>query len=375
MDISNSVLKNEEKALYGLRSLYQSYGYARYKVSKFEEYDLYAHNKNFLVSENILTFTDTNGKLMALKPDVTLSIVKNISGEDTSTHKLYYNETVYRTSAGSDGFREIMQTGLECIGNIDLCATAEVLMLAQRSLALISNDHILDLSHLGFLTGLLENAGIESARQSELLGYIGNKNTAAIRSYCLKNNVEPSAAQAICEITNLYEPLEVALASIKPLIRGEKMQEAYDQLSGVSALMRAQGCDERLYLDFSIVNDMSYYNGIIFRGFVNGVPDGVLSGGRYDSLLQRMGKKSGAIGFAVYLDLLERLGGNKTNYDVDTLLLYDDSAEPEKVMETASALRAEKKSVLIQRGARGAVRCRQVLRITKGGMEVLETND
>ena len=119
MGISERILKNNERAIYSLRALYKDYGYSHFKVSKFEEYDLYAHNKSFLVSNNILTFTDTNGKLLALKPDVTLSIIKNISDKDECIHKLCYNETVYRTSADSDGFREIMQTGLECIGDID----------------------------------------------------------------------------------------------------------------------------------------------------------------------------------------------------------------------------------------------------------------
>ena len=375
MNFSDRVFKNEERALYGLRDLYQQYGYACYKVSKFEEYDLYSHNKSFLVSENILTFTDTNGKLMALKPDVTLSIVKNIRADDTATHKLYYNETVYRTSSGSDGFREIMQTGLECIGNIDLYATCEVLSLAQKSLALISDDYILDVSHLGFLTGLIETAGVEPSDSAELLILIGHKNTSAIRAFCNAREISDEMTQAICDITGLYEPLETALERVKSLVRGEKMQDAYGQLCGVLEMMRAYGATERLYLDFSIVNDMSYYNGIIFRGFVNGVPDGILSGGRYDSLLQKMGKKSGAIGFAVYLDLLERLGGDQAHYDADTLLLYDDSAEPQKVIETANALRESGDTVLVQRGAKGTVRSRKTVRVTREGVEVLETND
>jgi ATP phosphoribosyltransferase regulatory subunit len=72
------VLERDESAVFALRSLYSSYGYSQYKMGKFEEYDLYAHNKSFLVSERILSFTDTDGRLMALKPDVTLSIVKNV---------------------------------------------------------------------------------------------------------------------------------------------------------------------------------------------------------------------------------------------------------------------------------------------------------
>ena len=92
-------LKSEEVVL-RLRELYRRYGYLPYKMSKFEEYDLYVRNKSFLVSDNILTFTDIDGKLMALKPDVTLSILKN-SRQEAGLQKVYYNENVYRTSPGA----------------------------------------------------------------------------------------------------------------------------------------------------------------------------------------------------------------------------------------------------------------------------------
>ena len=119
MKIDLSVLKNDEKAIFGLRSIYRRYGYSQYKMSKFEEYDLYVRNKDFLVSDNIITFTDTTGKLLALKPDVTLSIIKNGKDVPVVIEKVYYNENVYRVSKGSHQFKEIMQVGLECIGDID----------------------------------------------------------------------------------------------------------------------------------------------------------------------------------------------------------------------------------------------------------------
>ena len=107
-----------------LRELYRSRGYLPYRMSKFEPYDLYLRNKSFLVSENILTFTDTDGRLMALKPDVTLSIVKNAQPPSSGLEKVYYHENVYRTTSAGLGFREIMQTGLECIGDLDLAIWA-----------------------------------------------------------------------------------------------------------------------------------------------------------------------------------------------------------------------------------------------------------
>ena len=88
MKFDAGILKNEEKVIFELRSLYHKYGYAQYKMSKFEEYDLYVKNKDFLISEDVITFTDTNGRLMALKPDVTLSIVRNSNPAENQVQKV-----------------------------------------------------------------------------------------------------------------------------------------------------------------------------------------------------------------------------------------------------------------------------------------------
>lgn len=374
MSISDLVLKNDEKAIFGLRELYSRYGYMKYKVSKFEEYDLYARNKSFLISENILTFTDTDGRLMALKPDVTLSIIKNIGNGQQGTHKLYYNENVYRTSASADGFREIMQTGLECIGDIDLYAMSEVITLAQKSLDTISGDNILDVSHMGFVLGLMEELGILDADADILVGYIGHRNVPAIKAFCADRGLSDGDTAKICKITELYAPIKDALSMVSDMVCGDRMRAAFDELSGICKMLDASGDTDRIYLDFSTVNDMNYYNGVIFKGFVNGIPDSILSGGRYDSLMAKMGKKAGAIGFAVYLDMLERLPCEERRYDVDTVLLYDD-ADAEAVMQIADELRAQGKSVKTERGAVTTLRYKQLLKVTKEGVDILEAND
>ena len=105
MLIDDQVMNGQERISFRLRSLYSEYGYERYRMSKFEEYDLYSRNKDFLFSEGVITFNDTNGRLMALKPDVTLSIIKNRKDTPGEIQKLYYHENVYRVSAAADGFR------------------------------------------------------------------------------------------------------------------------------------------------------------------------------------------------------------------------------------------------------------------------------
>ncbi len=375
MSLSVDVLKREERAIYQLRELYKQYGYSLYKVSKFEEYDLYAHNKNFLVSQNVLTFTDTNGKLLALKPDVTLSIIKNIPDGDMVTHKFCYNENVYRPSAESDGFREIMQTGLECIGTVDLYAECEVIMLAMRSLKTICEDFILDISHMGLIEGLIEESGIRSSDQNVLLQAIKSKNVHALRQLCQACDVSSDIKDRLVTLTELYLPIAKALPILESIVIGEKMRLAYEKLSSVCETMKMYQMEERLYVDFSMVSDVNYYDGISFKGFVQGIPDHVLSGGRYDRLLNRLGKQRDAIGFAVYLDRLARLEEQTARYDVDVVLLYEQNVSVQKVLEVQQQWIREGKRVITATSPDCALRYRQLVKLTNGGLEILETND
>ena len=154
MNINDSLLTYDERLTYRLRELYSSAGYKPYRMSKFEEYDLYSRNKDFLVSDRVITFTDTGARLMALKPGVTLSIIKN--HPDGGTYKLFYNENVYRVSKGTGSYKEIPQAGVECIGEVDGSLVGECIKLAARSLSVISPDYVLDLSSLDILEAFIE---------------------------------------------------------------------------------------------------------------------------------------------------------------------------------------------------------------------------
>ncbi len=79
-------------------------------MAKFEPYDLYRENKNFLKTDGIITFMNADGRLMAMKPDVTMSIVKNTT-DDGRLQKYYYIENVFRTSVDTHEFQEIKQMG------------------------------------------------------------------------------------------------------------------------------------------------------------------------------------------------------------------------------------------------------------------------
>ena len=119
---------------------------------------------------------------------------------------------------------------------------------------------------------------------------------------------------------------------------------------------------------------MNYYNGIVFKGFVNGVPTGVLSGGQYDRLMRKMGKRSDAIGFAVYLDQLERLYEDGARFDVDAVLLYDKETDLAALMQAVEGLTAAGESVTAQRENPEKLRYKKLLQLTESGVKILEEN-
>lgn len=358
---NKNIWKTEEKAVYDLRSLYETYGYMKYKMNKFEEYDLYVKNKDFLVSDRILTFHDTNGKLMALKPDVTLSIIKN-THIDEGVQKVYYHENVYRVAKGTDTFKEIMQTGLECIGAIDTYHVCEVIALAAQSLAAISSHFVLDISHMGIVSAVLDTIAVPDEEKAKILACIGEKNIHDIRKICAKYHAD---CEDIAALVSTYGSLESVLAILKQ--RNGAFAPFLEELEKINAFLKYKGLESHVCLDFSIVNDRNYYNGIVFRGFIEGIPTGVLSGGQYDRLLEKLGRNCSAIGFAVYLDMLERLETKTKNYDVDIVLLYDADTEEVEIADRMKMFTDKGSHVLATKTVPKRIKYRQLIKLTDRG--------
>ncbi|MDD6807834.1 MAG: ATP phosphoribosyltransferase regulatory subunit [Oscillospiraceae bacterium] len=365
------ILKNDERAVFALREIYRKFGYQPYKMGKFEEYDFYVRNKDFLLSDSIITFNDTNGKLMALKPDVTLSIIKNYSAEKGGVSRVYYNENVYRVSDSTHSYKEIMQTGLECFGDIGIQNYVEVLHLATDSLEYISDDFILEVSHLGILSGLLKNASDDSEFIYAITACIGEKNAHEIPHICRKYGVSTEFSDKLQMFVSIYGERSKVLSELRPLIEGEEMEEAYRELEVISASIENSPFKDKIIFDFSIVGNMKFYNGVVFRGFILGIPDVVLSGGQYDKLMKRNGKTGGAIGFAVYLDLLERMNIQKKDVDVDIVLLYDENEIPGRLIGTVMQLSKDGSSVSLQKTVPETLRYRKLMKMTDRGAEVI----
>ena len=348
-------MNNENGIVTALNAQYDRYGYSRYKMSKFEEYDLYANNKDFLISDGVITFTDRNGKLMALKPDVTLSIVKNTAGK-TDVQKLYYNENVYRVSKSTHNFKEIMQVGLECIGSVDGYCTAEVIALAASSLAVISGSAVLCVSDLDLLIQTLESVGVAEDKRDRALKLIGEKNLHGLREL-----TDEAGAELFKNLLSIKGDIKTAAGQVKELLEGKAGIESLLRFENVIDAVSESGYADMIKIDMSVVGDINYYNGFVFKGYVESVPAAVLSGGQYDRLMVKMKRDSKAIGFAVYLDLLERLGGQKNDYDCDILVLYTENTDISTLMSTVDSLVKGGSTVSVRR-SEGNVKYKKLLK-------------
>lgn len=350
----NPIWKNEEQAGIALKSLYRRYGYIPYKMSRFEAYDLYVRNKDFLVSDQIITFSDRSGRLLALKPDVTLSIVKNAPEEPGVVQKVYYHENVYRD------YREIPQAGLECVGDLGDYEIAEVVLLAARSLQLLGGSWVLDVSHMGLLAAVLEDSGLNRDAQNQAMEYLHRKNFHQLKTLCAGNPVwEKLSVIAACRGGR------EALAQLDGVLDTDAQKQALAQLKGLWKILEASGCAESVRLDFSVGNNMRYYSGVVFRGYLEGIPASVLSGGQYDKLPRKMGRKAKAIGFAMYLDLLQNRNREEDAFDVETLILHDGTADP-LVLTAAAEEAAKQGTVLVVRELPQTRTWKQLLRFEKG---------
>lgn len=359
-----SYANSENAVTQALVKLYKNYGYKLYKPSCFEEYSLYQENRDFLIGKNVITFSDMGGRLMALRPDVTLSLIKHSDLKPQSLEKYYYSEKVYRQTTGGKEFKEISQIGAEVVGNVDGASVCEMAMLICRTLGTINKDYVLDISHMGFTEALLKEFGDDRALVSE---FLKSKNLHDFKKLSEKSDFPERLSRAFTTVLQAEGEPDAALKSARGAILNSEMEDALANLEKLCGRLKKFGYGDKIKIDFSVTNNADYYNGEVFNGYVSGVYHRVLSGGRYDKLAAKFGKSGGAIGFAVYLGELERFFGNEAE-EVDYLILYNADTEDKALKEAEKDLK-NGYSVRISNSEVSAVGYKTLIDLTGGNIK------
>ncbi|WP_242005126.1 ATP phosphoribosyltransferase regulatory subunit [Brachyspira aalborgi] len=335
----NANLINENSIVSNLINIYERFGFKKIKLSKFEDYNLYNNNKDFLQTEHILTFMNLNGNLKSLRPDVTLSIVKKIlKDNDKETQKIYYIEDIYKIV--SNEYEEIPQVGVEIIGKLNNYSNLEIISMAIESLKSINKNYILEISNIDFISAIFDEINLEENLKIEILNNIYLKNKHDLEKL-LNKNVDNKYKKYILSFIELSGNYKDILKKLKSLIINKKMQKSYEELKSLSFVFELYNNFDKILLDFSIESQLGYYNGIIFKGYIKESNDIILSGGRYDKLLNKFNSNKNAIGFAIYMDKLYEK--NKTSDFIDILILYKSGDENILLNEVRKFMNKNKK--------------------------------
>ena len=335
----NANLINENSIVSNLINIYERFGFKKIKLSKFEDYNLYNNNKDFLQTEHILTFMNLNGNLKSLRPDVTLSIVKKVlKDNEKETQKIYYIEDIYKIV--SNEYEEIPQVGVEIIGKLNNYSNLEIISMAIESLKSINKNYILEISNIDFISAIFDEINLEENLKIEMLNNIYLKNKHDLEKL-LNKNVDGKYKKYILSFIELSGNYKDILKKLKSLIINKKMQKSYEELKSLSFVFELYNNFDKILLDFSIESQLGYYNGIIFKGYIKESNDIILSGGRYDKLLNKFNSNKNAIGFAIYMDKLYEK--NKSSDYIDILILYKSGDENILLNEVRKFMNKNKK--------------------------------
>ena len=325
-------MSKKDLVLLNIRKMYDSYGYKKISLPSFEEYDLYNENKDF-IDRNVLTVMSPNGKLLALRPDITLSVAKKVSKDQSLKYsKIYYQENTYNLTKYV-GYEEDEQLGIELIGKESTFLDFEIINLAVKSLDIINKKSMIVLSHAGFISSVFENFDLEYEIKEQILDCINRKNSHDIQKILKRNeHISENVKKLIYKIPELsgnLENIEKELLKYEINVNTKKILSELKQLN--SLLMKFYK-KSKIIFDFSVVKNLNYYNGIILQGYIEGFPNVILTGGRYDKLFEKFGVDTGAVGFAILTDGLKGYYKDTDKKDFEVLIAYDNS-DFEKLVE------------------------------------------
>lgn len=321
-DIYNGECTRKNLMAERMKNVLKSYGYRDIQTPTFEFFDIFNQDKGSLPSNQMYKFFDREGNTLVLRPDITPSIARAVSkyfNEEEFSMRFSYTGNIFINNSSLQGrMKESTQMGAELIGDDSIDADAEMIALAVHLLLAAGlTEFQIDVGHVGFFKGLIEEAGMDEEKTQDLRELIENKNYFGVEA--VTDN------QALVRLPKLFGSQEI-LKEAKRLTSNMKALTAITRLERLYEIIGEYGLQKYVTFDLGMLSQYDYYTGVIFRGYTYGTGDAVVKGGRYDTLLQKFGKDAASVGLAVAVDeLLTALGRQKIGIDEGepvTMLLY-----------------------------------------------------
>lgn len=292
--------------------------------------DVFTTGVGAIPMENMLKLTDGKGRLMVVRPDSTLPIARMAASKLREARlplRIYYNQTSYRTGGGRGKSMRTAQAGIELIGAGGKAADLEVLSLAVAALGACLDDFRIEIGHSGIFRALSKKLDVSDAKREELREYIESKNYAALSAE-LEQLEQTDAVKAMERLPRLFGGAEV-LDEARCIVTDDETAEQLEYLGEIYKELSKLGLGEKLMIDLGLVNQNDYYTGLVFSAYAYGSGETVLSGGRYDTLLEQFGFDNPACGFGINLDALTKAvsSENTTSAAVPDVLIAAQSGK------------------------------------------------
>ncbi len=285
-------------------------GFAEVITPALEFYDVFSPENHGIPQENMYKLVDMKGRLMAVKPDLTMPIAR-LACTRLKDHplplRLFYNQNAYRINPANSGHSdEVDQIGIEVIGAPGRRTDFETLVLAIQSIESCGlEDYRIEIGHIGIFNALTGRLQLSFAQKEQLRELIMTKNYPALNDE-MDRMKDIQTAQALKKLPALFGGEEV-LDELAELVQDETIDQVIAYLRSILRDLRELGVDRHVSLDLGIVGRNEYYTGIVFQGYIEGIGDTVLTGGRYDTLLSDYGMDLPAIGFGIDVDAVARV--------------------------------------------------------------------
>ncbi len=338
--------KNIENSL---RSVFHYRGYNEVVTPCLEFLDVFTAGVGSQSVEQMYKLVDSKGRLMVLRPDSTMPIARlsatRLKNEQIPL-RLYYNQSVFSVNPAMRGrSNESVQAGIELIGVSNKKSDIEVLVTATKALQNLNIDNFrIEIGHIEIFNSLVSALNISDSTKEEIRFFIESKNFPALNDL-LDDFGDRQEAVVLKTLPRLFGGYEV-FDKARKLINDKKTASVLSYLEDLYKSISELGLEDKITVDLGIVNRNDYYTGIVFKGYVEGYGEEVLSGGRYDGLIKDFGEDLGAIGFAVNIDSVVKALLNSKDHSVEpvTALVFSKGEYQIKALEYIDSL-AEKNIV------------------------------
>ena len=289
-----------------LSELFKGFGYSEVVTPGIEFYDLFSGSSRNFRQENMYKLTDSKGRLIVLRPDSTIPIARLASTRLKYAQlplRLFYNQCIYENNSLLKGRSdETVQSGIELIGGVNTKrADYEALSMAAESLAEFDKEKFrLEIGHIGYFKELVAHLDVDERVREEIRLLISAKNYPALNDL-LDEVGDNHITNALKHLPRLFGGVEV-FDKAAELFTDERIDKILGYLKEVYHRLSSLGYDGKLSVDLGRVSHADYYTGIVFKGYISGVGQSVLKGGRYDGLLAEFGDPCPAVGFGVNCD-------------------------------------------------------------------------